>query len=71
MAEQVWKNFVNDLQIINIPRYLRMAAEARKAVIKNGDMADSLQQDAVDSALAVSRSVHAQNPGLFQESIPS
>ena len=31
-----------------------MAAEARKAVIKSGDMADSLQQDAVDSALAVS-----------------
>ena len=31
-----------------------MAAEARRAVIKSGDMADSMQQDAIDSALAVS-----------------
>jgi len=44
-----------------------MAAEARKAVIKNGDMADNLQQDAVDSALAVSPFEHARNPGLFQD----
>ena len=32
----------------------RMAAEARRAVVKSGDMADSMQQDAIDSALAVS-----------------
>ncbi len=31
-----------------------MATEAKKAVIKSGDMADSMQQDAIDSATAVS-----------------
>ena len=30
-----------------------MAAEARKAVIKHADMIDTLQQDAIDTAIAV------------------
>ena len=30
-----------------------MATEARKAVIKNADMIDTLQQDAIDTAIAV------------------
>ncbi len=65
-AEKAAWRSKNGKDFVNIHRYFKMAAEARKAVIKNGDMADILQQDAVDSALAVSPFEHARNPGLFQ-----